>query len=76
MALSEIHCRQSCRLGLQNTYSALPSRFYARVAPAPAKDPRLVVLNSRLAEELGFDPAVLEHEAAAVVFRQSNARRC
>ena len=52
------------RLGLQNTYSALPSRFYARVAPAPVKDPRLVVFNSRLAEELDFDPAVLEREGA------------
>jgi uncharacterized protein YdiU (UPF0061 family) len=53
------------RLGLQHTYSALPSRFYSRVAPAPAKDPRLVVFNSRLAEELDFDPAVLEREGAA-----------
>src|SRR6187399_3158414 len=53
------------RLGLQNTYSALPSRFYARVAPAPVKNPQLVVLNSRLAEELGLDPAVLEREGAA-----------
>jgi uncharacterized protein YdiU (UPF0061 family) len=53
------------RLGLQHTYSALPARFYARVAPAPAKDPRLVVFNSRLAYELGFDPAVIEHEGAA-----------
>ena len=52
------------RLGLQNTYSSLPSRFYARVAPAPVKDPRLVVFNSRLAEELDFDPAILEHEGA------------
>ena len=52
------------RLGLQNTYSALPSRFYARVAPAPVKDPRLVAFNSRLAYELDFDPAVLEHEGA------------
>lgn len=52
------------RLGLENTYSALPSRFYARVAPAPVKDPRLVVFNSRLAEELGLDTAVLEHEGA------------
>jgi uncharacterized protein YdiU (UPF0061 family) len=54
------------RLGLQNTYSALPARFYARVAPAPVKDPRLVVFNSRLAEELGFDPAVLEREGATL----------
>jgi uncharacterized protein YdiU (UPF0061 family) len=54
------------RLGLQNTYSALPARFYARVAPAPVKDPQLVVFNSRLAEELGFDPAVLEREGATL----------
>jgi uncharacterized protein YdiU (UPF0061 family) len=52
------------RLGLQNTYSALPPQFYARVAPAPVRDPRLVVFNSRLAEELDLDPAVLEREGA------------
>jgi uncharacterized protein YdiU (UPF0061 family) len=52
------------RLGLQNTYSTLPSRFYARVAPVAVKDPRLVAFNSRLAEELGFDPALVEREAA------------
>jgi uncharacterized protein YdiU (UPF0061 family) len=52
------------QLGLQNTYAALPARFYARVAPAPAPEPRLVVFNSRLAQELGFDPAVLQREGA------------
>ncbi len=51
-------------LGFQNTYAELPPRFYARVAPAPVKDPRLVVFNSRLAEELGLDPLALEREAA------------
>jgi hypothetical protein len=40
------------RLGLQHIYSALPSRFYARIAPVPAKNPQLIVFNSRLAEEL------------------------
>ena len=53
------------RLGLQHTYSALPSRFYARVAPAPVKEPKLVVFNSRLAYELDFDPVVFEREGAA-----------
>jgi serine/tyrosine/threonine adenylyltransferase len=52
------------QLGLQNTYYTLPSRFYARVAPAPVRDPRLVVFNARLAEELGFDPIALEREGA------------
>jgi uncharacterized protein YdiU (UPF0061 family) len=54
------------RLGLQNTYSELPARFYARVAPIPVKDPRLVVFNSRLADELGLDPAALEREGATL----------
>jgi len=52
------------RLGFQNTYSNLPPRFYARVAPAPVRDPRLVAFNSRLAEELGFDAAALERDGA------------
>jgi serine/tyrosine/threonine adenylyltransferase len=52
------------RLGLQNTYSGPPSRFHARVAPVPVREPRLVVFNLPLAEELGLDPAVVEHEAA------------
>src|SRR5689334_24173830 len=52
------------RLGLENTYSSLPSRFYARVAPVPVRAPQLVVFNSRLAEELGFDAAIVEQQAA------------
>ena len=54
------------QLGLQNTYSTLPSRFYARVAPVAVRDPRLVAFNSRLAEELGFDVAALEREGASL----------
>jgi len=54
------------QLGLQNTYADLPSRFYARVRPAPVRDPRLVAFNSRLAEELGFDLNALEREGATL----------
>jgi uncharacterized protein YdiU (UPF0061 family) len=54
------------RLGLEHTYAALPSRFYARVAPAPVQDPRLVAFNSRLADQLGLDGAALEREGAAM----------
>ncbi len=55
------------RLGFQHSYSALPDRFYARVAPTPVVDPRLVVLNAPLAEELGLDLRVLEPEAALIL---------
>jgi len=51
------------RLGLQHSYSTLPAQFYARVAPAPVRNPRLVIFNSRLAQELGLDPSALEREA-------------
>jgi len=54
------------RFGFKHSYSALPGRFYAHVAPTPVADPKLIVLNSRLAEDLGLDPKTLEPEAAAI----------
>jgi serine/tyrosine/threonine adenylyltransferase len=54
------------RLGFRHTYSALPSRFYSHVIPTPVSDPRLVVFNTRLAQDLGLDPTILEPEAAAL----------
>ena len=44
----------------QNTYSALPSGFFARVAPTPVASPRLIKLNRPLAVHLGLDPERLE----------------
>src|SRR5919112_1272416 len=40
----------------QNTYSALPANFFARVAPTPVASPRLIKLNRTLAIHLGLDP--------------------
>src|ERR1700709_501240 len=40
----------------QNTYSALPANFFARVAPTPVTSPRLIKLNRPLALHLGLDP--------------------
>src|SRR3954467_10320473 len=40
----------------ENTYSLLPERFYARVAPTPVRAPRLIRLNTQLALHLGLDP--------------------
>ena len=42
-----------------NTYARLPERFYARLAPVPVAQPRLVKLNQALAERLGLDPEAL-----------------
>ena len=54
------------RLGFEHTYGALPSRFYAPVAPTPVPDPRLVVFNAVLATDLGLDASAIEPAAAAI----------
>jgi uncharacterized protein YdiU (UPF0061 family) len=42
-----------------NTYARLPDRFFARLAPVPVSDPRLIKLNEALAGKLGLDPEAL-----------------
>jgi len=43
-----------------NSYARLPEGFFARVQPAVAPAPQLLLLNRPLAVELGLDPAALE----------------
>src|SRR5947209_11295621 len=38
-----------------NSYAALPERFFTRVSPVPVAAPRLIALNRPLAAELGLD---------------------
>ena len=42
-----------------NTYATLPERVFARLAPTKVRAPRLLQVNTGLAEELGLDPAAL-----------------
>jgi len=42
-----------------NSYARLPAPLFSRLAPAPVRQPRLVVLNDDLAAALGLDPAAL-----------------
>src|SRR6188768_1715866 len=51
----------------QNTYSALPANFFARVAPTPVAAPRLIKLNRPLAVQLGLDPDLLESPEGAEI---------
>jgi uncharacterized protein YdiU (UPF0061 family) len=46
-------------LPFDNSYARLPDRFFARLAPTPVKEPRLIRLNEGLARQLGLDPAWL-----------------
>jgi uncharacterized protein YdiU (UPF0061 family) len=38
-----------------NSYAAMPERFFARVRPAPASAPALIKINRQLADQLGLD---------------------
>ncbi|WP_338831969.1 protein adenylyltransferase SelO [Bradyrhizobium sp. 27S5] len=51
----------------QNTYSALPANFFARVAPTPVAAPRLIRLNRPLALQLGLDPELLSTPEGAEI---------
>src|SRR5579862_6495408 len=51
----------------QNTYTALPDGFFARVAPTPVVAPRLIKLNRPLAVRLGLDPDLLETPEGAEI---------
>jgi uncharacterized protein YdiU (UPF0061 family) len=51
----------------QNTYTALPANFFARVVPTPVASPKLIKLNRRLAVHLGLDPDRLESPEGAEI---------
>jgi uncharacterized protein YdiU (UPF0061 family) len=58
----------SVHFPFDNSYARLPERFFARLAPTPVAEPRLVKLNVSLAEELGLDPnALATPEGVAVL---------
>ena len=54
------------RLDLQHTYSSLPAKFFAEIAPTRAAEPQLVIFNRALAAELRLDPDLVEARAGAM----------
>src|SRR5690554_5214781 len=52
-------------LRFDNTYAALPERFYSRVNPEPVASPEVIRVNDALAEQLGFDVAWLQSDEGA-----------
>ncbi|MEH6584207.1 MAG: YdiU family protein [Halioglobus sp.] len=58
---------QQPQLSFDNSYAALPDRFFARQEPTPVSKPGLIRINHALAERLGIDPAWLESEAGIEV---------
>ncbi|MEM6636054.1 MAG: YdiU family protein [Pseudomonadota bacterium] len=49
-------------VNFDNTYARLPERFFTRIDPTPVKSPRLLKLNTALAEELGLVTQDLQSE--------------
>jgi uncharacterized protein YdiU (UPF0061 family) len=54
-------------LSFDNSYSALPDRFFARVRPTAVAAPRMIRFNHALAAELGID-ADLDNDQGAAIF--------
>lgn len=50
------------------SYMSLPSSFYKVVPLNPVKNPSFLVVNERLAEELGIDVSILKSERALQIF--------
>ena len=49
-------------IAFDNTYARLPSRFYAKLPPAPVAEPKLIKINRPLAAELKIDHGYLESD--------------
>lgn len=55
-------------LPFDNSYAALPERFYARQKPVPVRAPSLIRLNQQLCELLGLDVDTLSTQDGADIF--------
>lgn len=55
------------RPAFDNSYARLPERLFARLAPTAVSAPRLLRLNTGLAEALGLDPAWLASPAGVAM---------
>ncbi len=63
-----IDASPTLRIPFDNSYARLPESFFAPALPTPVAAPRLVKLNTALAEELGLDPAALATPEAVEMF--------
>jgi len=54
-------------IAFDNSYSRLPARFYAQVAPTKVREPQIVKLNHSLATLLGLDDELLDSPEGAQI---------
>ena len=55
------------QFAFDNSYARLPARFYAPLPPTPVAAPRLIRVNTTLAEQLGLDAGWLASEDGVAV---------
>jgi uncharacterized protein YdiU (UPF0061 family) len=55
-----------------NTYSKLPKSFLENIKPVPVKDPKLIILNKNLAEQLNLDFSKFSDTDLAQIFSGNN----
>ena len=51
-----------------NSYAHLPEALYKRLNPVPVREPKLVVFNASLAQDLGLNPAALNSDEGTAIF--------
>lgn len=51
---------ENFRFNLKNTYACLPKIFFTKQHPEHSPSPELIILNKKLAKELGLDESLLE----------------
>jgi uncharacterized protein YdiU (UPF0061 family) len=52
----------------ENTYSSLPESFYTKIDPVAVSKPKLIMLNTNLADEIGLDFSKLNDKELANMF--------
>mgnify|MGYP004651279423 FL=1 len=53
---------------IENSYSELPQIFYTKQLPSLSQDPKIVILNKNLAEDLGLNLDILESDEGRYIF--------
>lgn len=52
---------------LEHSYTRLPDKFYSSLQPTPVRDPKLNIMNDRLATALGLDAGALRSEDGVAI---------
>src|SRR5688572_19625247 len=67
-ALASLDDLNAVGFRLESTYARLPEVLFATAQPVKVREPRVSMLNHRLAEQIGLDLNAMSPEAAAALF--------